>query len=68
MAEGKGFKCKKDGKEMYFVEESEKMSDGSRKAIFYYRCPVCGYRIEAEHVVISFNKDKIVIRRRIRLP
>lgn len=66
MVERKGFICKKDGKEMYFVEESEKMSDGSRKAVFYYRCPVCGYRVEAEHVMISFDKGKIVIKRRIR--
>ena len=58
--------CKKDGKPMYFVEETEKMSNGQRRSVFYYRCPICGYRIEVEQVVINVSNDNIVVKRRIR--
>ena len=64
--EERGFVCKKDGKPMYFVEETEKMGNGQRRAVFYYRCPVCGYRIEVEQVVINVSSDGIVVKRRIR--
>ncbi len=60
--------CRKDGKPMFFVAESEKMSNGSRRTIYYYRCPVCGYRIEVEQVYISVEKDSIIVRRLIRAP
>ncbi len=62
----RGFICKKDGKPMYFVEETEKMSNGQRRSVFYYRCPVCGYRIEIEQVVINVSNNSIVVKRRIR--
>ncbi|MCD6196649.1 MAG: hypothetical protein J7J82_07695 [Staphylothermus sp.] len=64
--EVRGFMCKKDGKPMYFVEETEKMSNGQRRSVFYYRCPICGYRIEVEQVVINVSNDSIVVKRRIR--
>ena len=64
--EERGFVCKKDGKPMYFVEETEKMSNGQRRSVFYYRCPICGYRIEVEQVVINVSNDSIVVKRRIR--
>ncbi len=64
--EERGFICKKDGKPMYFVEETEKMSNGQRRSVFYYRCPVCGYRIEVEQVVINVSNNSIIVKRRIR--
>ena len=64
--EAKGFVCKKDGKPMYFVEETEKMSNGQRRSVIYYRCPICGYRIEVEQVVINVSDNGIIIKRRIR--
>ncbi len=51
---------------MYFVIESEKLSDGTRRLVMYYRCPVCGYRVEVEQVVIKSGKDSIVVRRLLR--
>ncbi len=60
-------KCKRDGKPMYLVEESEKMSDGTRRVTFYYRCPVCGYRVEVEQAHISVDEKGIIIKRSIRL-
>ncbi len=58
--------CKRDGKPMYFVIESEKLSDGTRRLVMYYRCPVCGYRVEVEQVVIKSGKDSIVVKRLLR--
>ncbi len=59
--------CKRDGKPMYLVEESEKMSDGTRRITLYYKCPVCGYRVEIEQLVINVSNDNIRIKRLIRL-
>ncbi|ADI31383.1 hypothetical protein [Staphylothermus hellenicus] len=63
----KGFICKKDGKPMYLIEETEKMSNGKHRAIFYYKCPICGYRIEAEQVIVTVENDEIIVNRRVRL-
>ncbi len=59
--------CKKDGKPMYLVEESERMSDGSHRITFYYRCPVCGYRITIEQIIIENNGPNIIVRRSLRV-
>ncbi len=58
--------CKKDGKPMYLVEESERMSDGSHRITFYYRCPVCGYRITIEQIIIENSGPNIIVRRSLR--
>ncbi len=58
--------CRRDGKPMFLVAESEKMSDGSRKTIYYYRCPTCGYRIEAEQLIITHDKDAVIVKRLLR--
>ncbi len=59
--------CKRDGKPMYLVEESEKMSDGTRRITLYYKCPVCGYRVELEQLVINVDRGNITVKRFIRL-
>lgn len=65
--ERRGFVCKKDGKPMYLVEEAEKMSNGTHRATFYYRCPVCGYKVEIEQVVVNIEGDNIIVNRRVKL-
>jgi DNA-directed RNA polymerase subunit RPC12/RpoP len=62
-----GYVCKKDGKQMFLIEETEKMSNGAHRAVFYYKCPVCGYKIEVEQVTVSVDKDQLIIRRRVKL-
>ncbi len=62
----KGFYCKKCGKPMYLVVESEKLSNGARRINCYYRCLVCGYRIDAEQVHVSINRELVLIKRKVR--
>ncbi len=58
--------CKKDGKPMYFVKETEKLSNGEYRVIYSYRCAVCGYTINVEQAVIkNKHSDGIVIIRKI---
>ncbi len=60
---GKAVICKKCGKPMSLIAESEKLSDGTRRVSFYYKCNTCGYRLDIEQVFISVEKDAIAIRR-----
>jgi hypothetical protein len=59
---GKEMICKRDGRVMYLVEEAEKMSDGTARLTFYYRCPVCGYRVPIEQCIMESDKDGIIIK------
>ncbi len=63
----KRFYCKKCGRSMDFVVESEKLSNGVKRIVYYYKCPVCGYRVDVEQVNVGVEKDYIVVRRRVRL-
>lgn len=63
---GKGFYCKKCGKPMYIVAESERLSNGMRRINYYYKCMICGYRIDIEQINISINKDLLFVKRRIK--
>lgn len=58
--------CKKDGKIMYFVKETEKLSDGEYRIIFSYKCEVCGYTVNIEQASVK-NKysNGIIIKRKI---
>ncbi len=64
---GKGFYCKKCGKPLYLVVESEKLSNGVRRASYYYKCLVCGYRIDCEQVHVTSNKEFLLVKRRVRV-
>jgi len=58
--------CKNDGKPMYFIEESEKLSNGEYRATFSYKCMVCGYRVMAEQAFITRDQSgNIIVKRRI---
>ena len=64
---GKGFYCKKCGKPMYLVVESEKLSNGARRINYYYKCLICGYRIDTEQVHMSINRELLLVRRKVRI-
>ncbi|RLG80020.1 MAG: hypothetical protein DRO13_04720 [Thermoprotei archaeon] len=57
--------CRKDGKPMYFVEETEKLSNGVYRVTFSYKCVVCGYRIVVEYATIKKAGEKIIVERRV---
>ncbi len=63
----KGLYCKKCGKPMYLVMESEELSNGAKRVTQYYKCLVCGYRVDTEYIRISREKDVVVVRRRKRI-
>ncbi len=58
--------CRKDGKPMYFIEETEKLSNGEYRIVYSYKCFVCGYKIVVEQAIIKKNKEGIIIKRRIK--
>ncbi len=66
-ASEKKFYCKKCGKLMGLVVESEKLSNGVKRITYYYKCPVCGYRVDVEQVSIGVEKDVIIVRRKVKL-
>jgi len=37
--------CPRCGVAMEYRVESESLSDGTRRVVYYYRCPRCGYKI-----------------------
>ena len=60
--------CKKDGKPMYLVKETEKLSNGEYRIIYSYKCPVCGYTVSVEQAIITRETGKgngIVVTRKI---
>lgn len=61
----KGFICKKCGRSMGFVAESEKLSDDSLRVKYYYKCPSCGFRIDLENLTISKNNKFILVKRKV---
>ncbi|OYT40563.1 MAG: hypothetical protein B6U89_01785 [Desulfurococcales archaeon ex4484_58] len=59
--------CKRDGKTMYFIEESEKLSNGEYRVVFAYKCLICGYKINVEQAVIEKKSNGgIIVKRRIK--
>lgn len=54
--------CPRDKSQLYLVLEAEKL-DKLTRATFSYKCPVCGYRLDVERVVISRSGNEIVIKR-----
>ncbi|MEZ0394394.1 MAG: hypothetical protein ABWK00_05075 [Desulfurococcaceae archaeon] len=56
------FRCSKDGSPMYLVLESED-AGGAKKVAVYYRCPVCGNRIEVERMDVKREGDRLLINR-----
>lgn len=61
-------KCPRDGNTMVLVLESEKLSDGTVKAYFSYKCVVCGFKQELERVEVARSGDAINIKRTITPP
>ncbi|WFO75400.1 hypothetical protein J4526_00380 [Desulfurococcaceae archaeon MEX13E-LK6-19] len=63
----RGFVCKKCGKSMGLIAESEKLSDNSLRIKYYYKCPSCGYRIDAEQLTIGREQEFILVKRKVFL-
>ncbi|MCY0868133.1 MAG: hypothetical protein OWQ48_02740 [Desulfurococcus sp.] len=61
-------KCPRDGNTMLLILESEKLSDGTVKAYFTYKCPVCGFKIEAERIEVARGEEALSVKRIIRVP
>ncbi len=61
-----GVKCRRDGKPMYFVEETEKLSNGEYRIVFSYKCLACGYTINVEQVSVKKKGGNLLIIRRLR--
>lgn len=62
MSEETGFKCPKDGNTLSLVYEAEKLSNAIRVSV-YYKCPLCGYKRDAERLELQKSEQGIVIRR-----
>lgn len=59
--------CKRDGKPMFLVEETEKLSTGEYRITFTYKCLVCGYSSSNEQLIIKKNESgEIILSRRVR--
>ncbi|ADV65212.1 hypothetical protein [Desulfurococcus mucosus] len=58
-------KCPRDGNTMILVLESEKLSDGTVKAYFSYRCPICGFRLEAERIEVTRGEGVLSVKRTV---
>mgnify|MGYP001626190942 FL=1 len=61
-------KCPKDNNTMILVLESEKLSDGTVKAYFNYRCPICGFKLEVERIEITRSGEAISIKKTFTPP
>ncbi len=63
--------CPRCGSKMMYIIEAE--GSNKRRIRYYYRCPVCGYKLEDLAVSIEHNGAGVVIevletRRRVRYP
>ncbi len=53
--------CPKCGTRMEYRVEVE-LGDGAyRRAVYYYRCPRCGYRAQDLVMVVKRNNGKLVV-------
>jgi len=59
--------CKRDGRQLQLVKETEKLSDGEYRVTYSFKCPVCGYSVNAEQAVITMNDNDsyIVVKRKV---
>jgi len=57
--------CKRDGKQLYLVKETEKLSNGVYRVTYSLKCPLCGYAINVEQAEISFSDSgsSILVKR-----
>jgi len=46
---------------MKYMMESENLSDGTRRVVYYYRCMHCGLKIEDLHLRIIRNGNSIML-------
>jgi len=47
---------------MDFIAEAENNADGTKIVRYYYRCPVCGTRINDELIIIKNENGSVVIK------
>ncbi len=57
--------CRKCGRPMHLVAESEQLSDGSRRISYYYKCPSCGAKHLVEQLSIAFGSNGIVVEKKV---
>ncbi|MCS7127836.1 MAG: hypothetical protein N3E36_00990 [Sulfolobales archaeon] len=60
----KGYTCKKCGKPMHLVAESEQLSDGSRRISYYYKCSSCGAKYLTEQLSIALGSNGIIVEKK----
>ncbi len=61
-----GYLCRRDGSLMYVVYESEKTMDNKLRVSIAYKCPVCGFRVEAETLEMTRGRDSYTLTRTVR--
>jgi len=56
-------KCPRCGLEMYYRTETERIGNGARRVVSYYKCPVCGYKVGdcVIDVQVSSTSVKLVV-------
>ena len=52
-------KCPKCGTVMYYRMESEKLDESTRKITSYYKCVVCGYRVNDQVINLYGNNGAL---------
>jgi len=45
--------CKRDGKIMLLIKEVEKLSNGEQRITYFYKCPLCGYTVSVEQLMVK---------------
>lgn len=51
---------------MFFMKEVEKIGDGASKITYSYKCVLCSYKVELEQMLISRDRDGVIIRRSVK--
>ncbi|BCU68439.1 hypothetical protein HS7_18760 [Sulfolobales archaeon HS-7] len=47
------------------IKESETLSSGEKVVRYFYKCPVCGTRINISNLLLKHDKDSIVIEKSV---
>ena len=54
--------CPRCGVVMDLHVESERLSDGTRRIVYYYRCRRCGYRLQDLEILVRKNGKGLELR------
>jgi len=62
VSEKNNIKCPKDGNALVLMYEAEKLGNTARVMV-YYKCPVCGYRKDAERLELQKTEQGILVKK-----